>query len=40
VQLDTELLALLDQEANRLGVSRSALVRSALEGFLDADRNG
>jgi predicted transcriptional regulator len=38
VQFNTELLALLDQEAARLGVSRSALVRSALEKFLDADR--
>ncbi|HSH61786.1 MAG TPA: CopG family transcriptional regulator [Acidimicrobiales bacterium] len=38
VQLNTELLALLDKEATRLGVSRSALVRSALEKFLDADR--
>ena len=38
VQLNTELLALVDQEAARLGVSRSALVRSALEKFLDVDR--
>ncbi len=40
VQLNTELVALLDQEAARLGVSRSALVRSALERFLEVEREG
>jgi len=38
VQLNTELLALLDREATRLGISRSALVRNALERFLGTDR--
>lgn len=31
VQLNEELLALLDAEARRLGVSRSAVIRSTLE---------
>ncbi|MDQ3574242.1 MAG: ribbon-helix-helix domain-containing protein [Actinomycetota bacterium] len=38
VQLNRDLLALLDREATRRGVSRSALVRTALEEFLHADR--
>ncbi len=38
VQLSTDLLQLLDQEAARRGVSRSALVRKALEDFLRDER--
>ncbi len=38
VQLSTDLLQLLDQEAARRGVSRSALVRRALEDFLRDER--
>ncbi len=38
VQLNTDLLELLDQEAARRGVSRSALVRSALEELLRDER--
>lgn len=34
VQLDDRLLAVLDQEAQRRGVSRSALIREALEQHL------
>lgn len=34
VQLTTELIDLLDQEAGRQGVSRSALVRQAVETML------
>jgi Ribbon-helix-helix protein, copG family len=34
VQLTDELVALLDREAARRGVSRSALIRTALEDFL------
>lgn len=34
VQLDDRLLALLDQEAQRRGVSRSALIRAAIEHYL------
>jgi len=35
VQLNDELLAALDQRAAQLGVSRSALIRRAVETFLD-----
>jgi metal-responsive CopG/Arc/MetJ family transcriptional regulator len=34
VQLNDELLAALDQRAAQLGVSRSALIRRAVESFL------
>ena len=34
VQLNDDLVALLDREAARRGVSRSALVRTAIEAFL------
>jgi metal-responsive CopG/Arc/MetJ family transcriptional regulator len=34
VQLNDELLAALDQRAAQLGVSRSALIRRAVEAFL------
>jgi metal-responsive CopG/Arc/MetJ family transcriptional regulator len=34
VQLSDELLAALDQRASQLGVSRSALIRRAVEAFL------
>lgn len=37
VQLTDELVELLDREAARRGVSRSALIRSALEEFLRHD---
>jgi Arc/MetJ-type ribon-helix-helix transcriptional regulator len=38
VQLTDELVDLLDREAARRGVSRSALIRSALEEFLRNDQ--
>jgi len=38
VQLSDDLLESLDREASRRGSSRSALIRSALEDFLGADR--
>jgi predicted transcriptional regulator len=38
VQLNEELLALLDERAARAGVSRSQLIREAIEAFLAADR--
>jgi len=38
VQLTDELVMLLDREAARRGVSRSALIRRALEEFLGDDR--
>lgn len=38
VQLNDRLLGLLDERAGRLGVSRSELIRTALEEFLAADR--
>jgi len=38
VQLTDELIAVLDEAAARRGVSRSALIRTALEEFLRADR--
>lgn len=38
VQLNEELLTLLDARAARAGVSRSQLVREALEAFLAEDR--
>jgi metal-responsive CopG/Arc/MetJ family transcriptional regulator len=37
VQLDDERLALLDERAARSGQSRSALVRAAVDAYLDAD---
>lgn len=37
VQLNDRLLRLLDRRAARRGVSRSALIRSALEEFLSED---
>jgi Arc/MetJ-type ribon-helix-helix transcriptional regulator len=38
VQLTEDLVALLDREAERRGVSRSALIRTAIEEFLRNDR--
>jgi hypothetical protein len=38
VQLTDELVERLGREAARRGVSRSALIRSALEGFLRHDQ--
>jgi Arc/MetJ-type ribon-helix-helix transcriptional regulator len=38
VQLTEDLVALLDREAARRGVSRSALIRTALEKFLRNDQ--
>ncbi len=38
VQLSEELLELLDREAARRSVSRSALIREAIEQHLDAER--
>jgi Ribbon-helix-helix protein, copG family len=38
VQLTDELVELLDREAARRGMSRSALIRSALEEFFQHDR--
>ncbi len=38
VQLNDRLLRLLDRHAARKGISRSALIRSALEDFLRADK--
>ena len=38
VQLTDELLALLDERAAREGVSRSELIRRAIEGFLRDER--
>lgn len=38
VQLSEELLELLDREAARRNVSRSALIREAIEQHLDAER--
>jgi predicted transcriptional regulator len=37
VQLNEELLELLDQRAARAGVSRSQLIREAIEEYLAAD---
>ena len=41
VQLNGDLLGLLDREAARRGISRSALIRGVLEDFLghDAERD-
>lgn len=39
VQLTDELLTLLDQRAARTGVSRSRLIREAVEEFLASDRD-
>jgi predicted transcriptional regulator len=38
VQLTDRLLQLLDRQAARRGISRSALIRTALEDFLSKDR--
>jgi len=38
VQLSDDLVSLLDEEAARQGVSRSALIRSLLEAALQDDR--
>ena len=38
VQLNDELLALLDERAGRLGVSRSELIRRAIEDYLEDER--
>jgi metal-responsive CopG/Arc/MetJ family transcriptional regulator len=37
VQLDDRLLALLDQRSSASGVSRSALIREAIEAYLASD---
>lgn len=37
VQLDDRLVALLDQRAHRQGMSRSALIRLAIETYLSDD---
>lgn len=39
VQLTDELLTLLDQEASRRGISRSALIREILDEHLAAQRS-
>ena len=39
VQLNDELLAVLDQRAARHGVSRSELIRRAIEAYLKDDRD-
>lgn len=38
VQLNDRLLRLLDRHAQRRGISRSALIRTALEDFLRKDQ--
>lgn len=38
VQLNDELLAVLDERAGRLGVSRSELIRRAIEDYLEDER--
>jgi predicted DNA-binding protein len=38
VQLNEELLALLDHRAARTGVSRSQVIREAIEAYLASDR--
>ena len=38
VQLNDALLASLDERAGKLGVSRSELIRTAIESYLAADR--
>lgn len=38
VQLTDRLLHLLDRQAERRGISRSALIRTAVEEFLSRDR--
>jgi len=38
VQLNDELITMLDREAARRGLSRSAVIRGALEDFLRNDR--
>ena len=40
VQLDDQLLASLDQRAAERGVSRSKLIRDAIETYLAEDING
>lgn len=37
VQLNVSLLELLDQRAAREGISRSQLIRDAVQAYLDAD---
>jgi len=37
VQLDEGLVALLDQRASKSGISRSALIRQAIEAYLAED---
>lgn len=39
VQLTSEMVASLDVEAARTGVSRSALIRDAVESYLEASRD-
>ncbi len=39
VQLTDRLLQMLDRQAARRGISRSALIRTALEDFLSQDRD-
>ena len=38
VQLTSEMVAALDVEALRTGISRSALIRDAIESYLEAGR--
>lgn len=38
VQLSDELVGLLDQRAAREGISRSRVIRAAVEAYLDVDR--
>lgn len=38
VQLNDELVRLLDERASRIGVSRSHLIREAIEAYLASDR--
>jgi predicted transcriptional regulator len=37
VQLSEELVMLLDRRANRDGVSRASVIRSAIESYVDTD---
>lgn len=39
VQLSDALVAALDERAARLGTSRSELIRTALEAYLESDRD-
>jgi metal-responsive CopG/Arc/MetJ family transcriptional regulator len=38
VQLTDELIELLDERAEREGISRSSLIRTAVDAYLQADR--